>query len=111
VRGLGDIPMLGNLFKYQKRSRNKTNLMIFLRPVVVRNKEQSSTLAADRYDYMRRQQEAIQPPEGMLVKDLGQPVLPQLQDGAPLGGASIRRLPRRRCRQGAPGAAEPVKQQ
>jgi len=112
VRGLGDIPILGNLFKYQKRSRNKTNLMIFLRPVVVRNKEQNSTLAADRYDYMRLQQEAIQPPEGILVKDLGQPVLPQLKDGAPLGGASIRPItPAPLPSKAAPGAAEPVKQQ
>jgi type II secretory pathway component GspD/PulD (secretin) len=53
VRGLGDIPVLGNLFKYQSRTRKKTNLMVFLRPVVIRNKEQSTSLATDRYDYMR----------------------------------------------------------
>jgi general secretion pathway protein D len=33
VPGLGDIPVLGNLFKYQKRGRKKTNLMVFLRPI------------------------------------------------------------------------------
>ncbi|MEO7495357.1 MAG: type II secretion system secretin GspD, partial [Massilia sp.] len=53
VRGLGDIPIIGNLFKYKTRARTKTNLMVFLRPVVVRSKEQSNTIAADRYDYMR----------------------------------------------------------
>jgi general secretion pathway protein D len=46
-------PLIGNLFKYQTRERTKTNLMVFLRPVIVRNKEQSGSLAADRYDYMR----------------------------------------------------------
>src|SRR5471032_153246 len=93
VRGLGDIPVLGNLFKYQTRSRKKTNLTVFLRPVVIRNKEQSTSLATDRYDYMRTQQDAIQPVESILVKDLGQPKLPTLQDGAPVGGTMVRPLP------------------
>jgi general secretion pathway protein E len=37
VPGLGDIPLFGNLFKSEARSRKKTNLMVFLRPVVVRD--------------------------------------------------------------------------
>jgi general secretion pathway protein D len=89
TRGLGDIPILGNLFKYQKRSRKKTNLMVFLRPVVIRNKEQSTSLATDRYDYMRGTQEAIKPPDTILVKDLGQPMLPKLQDGQLTGGGIV----------------------
>ncbi|MRW86401.1 type II secretion system protein GspD [Pseudoduganella sp. FT26W] len=89
VPGLGNLPVIGNLFKYQSRTRKKTNLMVFLRPVVIRSKEQSISLATDRYDYMRGQQENIQPPEGALVKDLGQPVLPALQNGAPVGGGGI----------------------
>ena len=93
VRGLGDIPLIGNLFKYQTRSRKKTNLMVFLRPVVVRSKEQSTSLATDRYDYMRSQQEAIKPADSILVNDLGQPVLPKLQDGQPVGGVVTPALP------------------
>jgi general secretion pathway protein D len=89
VRGLGDIPVLGNLFKYQTRTRKKTNLMVFLRPVVIRSKEQSTSLATDRYDYMLGQQQAIKPPESILVQDLGQPMLPQLQNGAPVGGGTV----------------------
>ncbi|MRX06754.1 type II secretion system protein GspD [Pseudoduganella sp. FT25W] len=89
VPGLGSLPVIGNLFKYQSRTRKKTNLMVFLRPVVIRSKEQSISLATDRYDYMRGQQENIQPPEGALVKDLGQAVLPALQNGAPVGGGGI----------------------
>ncbi|MBV6322746.1 type II secretion system secretin GspD [Duganella violaceipulchra] len=110
VRGLGDIPVLGNLFKYQTRTRKKTNLMVFLRPVVIRNKEQSTSLATDRYDYMRGQQEAIQPPESILVKDLGQPMLPTLKDGAPLGGTMVRPLPSAPTPVREPGAGEPNKQ-
>lgn len=89
VPGLGSIPVLGNLFKSQSRSRKKTNLMVFLRPVVIRNKEQSTSLATDRYDYMRSQQQAILPPDSALVKDLGQPILPQLQNGAPISGGPV----------------------
>jgi general secretion pathway protein D len=91
TRGLGDIPVIGNLFKYQSRSRKKTNLMVFLRPVVIRNQEQSTTLATDRYDYMRTSQEAIKPPQSVLVEDLGQPVLPQLQNGVLTGGGTVAR--------------------
>jgi general secretion pathway protein D len=89
VRGLGDIPVLGNLFKYQTRTRKKTNLMVFLRPVVIRSKEQSTSLATDRYDYMLGQQQAIKPPESILVQDLGQPMLPPLQNGTPVGGGPV----------------------
>ena len=85
VRGLGDIPVLGNLFKYQSRTRKKTNLMVFLRPVVIRSKDQSTSLASDRYDYMRSQQTAIKPEDSVLVNDFGQPVLPELQNGQPVG--------------------------
>ena len=90
VRGLGDIPVLGNLFKYQTRERKKTNLMIFLRPVVIRSKEQSTSLAADRYDYMRAAEVEAQPQTGnLMLKDLGAPLLPPLQGGQPVGGNMV----------------------
>ena len=53
VPGLGDVPLFGNLFKSQSRSRKKTNLMVFLRPVVMRDGRETSNLALDRYDLMR----------------------------------------------------------
>ncbi|NRR30851.1 type II secretion system secretin GspD [Oxalobacteraceae bacterium] len=89
VRGLGDIPILGNLFKYQKNTRKKTNLMVFLRPVVIRSKEQSTSLANDRYDYMRTSQQAIQPGENIMVSDFGQPIMPELKNGQPVGGVNV----------------------
>ena len=61
VPGLGDIPVLGNLFKTQARGRKKTNLMVFLRPVVVRDARQTEALAQDRYDMMRTIQQQAQP--------------------------------------------------
>ena len=53
---LGDIPVVGNLFKSQQRSRTKSNLMVFLRPVVMRDQDASNALTLDRYDYMRQKQ-------------------------------------------------------
>src|SRR5690606_18752498 len=53
---LGDIPILGNLFKYQRKSRTKTNLMVFLRPHIVRNAQDGASLTLDRYNYMRAAQ-------------------------------------------------------
>jgi general secretion pathway protein D len=97
VRGLGDIPVLGNLFKYKTRSRQKTNLMIFLRPVVVRSKEDSNVIAADRYDFMRSSGISAQPKEdSILIRDLGAPVLPPLTDGQPPPGGAMSTIPPKR---------------
>nr|WP_315239038.1 type II secretion system secretin GspD [uncultured Albidiferax sp.] len=64
---LGDVPYLGNFFKSENRSRVKTNLMVFLRPIVVRDADTSDTLASDRYDMMRVQQQGMKPtPHPML---------------------------------------------
>lgn len=53
---LGQIPVLGNLFRYNTRRRSKTNLMVFLRPVVIRDPVVGQGLTQDRYDYIRGQQ-------------------------------------------------------
>jgi general secretion pathway protein D len=86
VPGLGDIPILGNLFKYQKRSRKKTNLMVFLRPTVIRNNEQSVNLTGNRYDFIRNEQITGQPENKLTLPDMGAPLLPPLQDGRMVGG-------------------------
>lgn len=50
---LGDIPILGQLFRYDSRRRVKTNLLVFLRPVVLRDAKASHSVTASRYDYIR----------------------------------------------------------
>ncbi|MDO8607287.1 MAG: type II secretion system secretin GspD, partial [Phaeospirillum sp.] len=50
---LGRIPLLGWLFKYRTQKKNKTNLMVFLRPVIVRSPQDSYNFTASRYEYMR----------------------------------------------------------
>jgi general secretion pathway protein D len=61
VPGAGDIPILGALFRNESRSRKKTNLMVFLRPVVVRDSASSDNLTIERYQAMRAMQEAVLP--------------------------------------------------
>ncbi|AEG94654.1 type II secretion system secretin GspD [Ramlibacter tataouinensis] len=73
---LGDVPVLGNLFRAETRSRRKTNLMVFLRPVVVRDSGQSDELSLDRYDLMRGKQEAAQPRPSSVLQINAAPVLP-----------------------------------
>ena len=58
---LGDLPVVGNLFKSETRSRKKTNLMVFLRPVVVRDAAATDALSLDRYELMRASQQQSQP--------------------------------------------------
>ncbi len=56
---LGDIPYLEALFKYQSRNHKRTNLMIFLRPVVLKDGRGAAALTADRYEYIRNLQGEI----------------------------------------------------
>ena len=50
---LGDLPYIGNLFQYKNKTSDKSNLMIFIRPTVIRTPDQSNSVSTDRYDFMR----------------------------------------------------------
>lgn len=56
VPGLGDLPVLGGLFRSTGREAAQTNLMIFIRPTIVRSPQDAQNLAADRWGYMRDRQ-------------------------------------------------------
>jgi len=92
VPGLGDIPILGNLFQYKKRSHAKTNLMVFLRPTIIRNNEQSVSLAGDRYDYIRNAEINGQPERTIVLPNMDAPQLPKLQDGQVAGSLLFNRM-------------------
>jgi general secretion pathway protein D len=94
VRGLGDIPVIGNLFKYRTRTRTKRNLMVFLRPVVVRSKEQNNSISMDRYELMRAAGATSQPTDNsILLRNLGAPMLPPLTNGQPPAGGAMATMP------------------
>ena len=73
---VGDVPFFGNLFKSETRSRKKTNLMVFLRPVVVRDAQASDALSLDRYELMRMVQKNGQPAPSTMVPVNEAPVMP-----------------------------------
>jgi general secretion pathway protein D len=81
---LGDIPLIGGLFRSESRSKVRTNLMVFLRPVVLRDENSVAALTRERYDLMRDSQQLEQPSRHPLMPGLNQgPVLPPLQQVVP----------------------------
>ncbi len=78
VPGLGDLPLFGNLFKSESRARKKTNLMVFLRPVVVRDAAATDRLSTDRYELMRAGLKDAQPVPSQLVPINEAALLPAL---------------------------------
>ncbi len=92
VPGLSSIPLLGNLFKSENRKRVKTNLMVFLRPVVMRNQASSDQLTLDRYESIRALQQVSQPAPNPVLPDTGAPVLPA-GAATPAGGQSVQPMP------------------
>ena len=89
VPGLGNLPLLGYLFRYQSKRRTKTNLMVFLRPNIIRSDEQSISLSGDRYDYIRNTQSSVQPFPSLLLPASETPLLPLLEGGKPVDGGMM----------------------
>ncbi|MBY4946616.1 type II secretion system secretin GspD [Cupriavidus respiraculi] len=80
---LGDLPLVGGLFRYENKARGKTNLLVFLRPYVMRTSGATDRISQDRYGYMRAQQQGYVSPNIML-RSGETPVLPPADaPGAP----------------------------
>jgi general secretion pathway protein D len=58
---LGDLPLIGNLFRSKSRARAKTNLMVFIRPTILRSVEDARTMTERRYGYIRNMQYNLNP--------------------------------------------------
>ena len=82
IPGLGDLPLIGGLFRYNTRSRTKTNLMVFLRPTLLRSARQTESLTNDRYDYILGEQLNAKPLPAALP-DFGTPSLPPRPGASP----------------------------
>ena len=78
IPGLGDLPFFGSLFKSNSRSRKKSNLMVFLRPVVVRDAASSDRLSMERYEQMLGGMKEAQPEPSQATPINEGPVLPAL---------------------------------
>ena len=91
---LGDIPLLGNLFRNTSRARKKTNLMVFLRPTVLRDANSTSQLSQDRYESIRGMQQTVQPDPNLLMRNVNAaPLLPASSGAAPAPAANVLIVP------------------
>ncbi len=75
---LGDLPVLGNLFKSQERTRSKKILLVFLRPVVMRDAQSANAITLDRYEAIRAEQQSAQPEQSRVLPINESPMLPAL---------------------------------
>jgi general secretion pathway protein D len=104
---LGDIPWIGQLFRSEQKSRNKTNLMVFLRPVIINDRDTAQAVTANRYDYIQGVTGAYKS-DNNLIKDKDDPVVPPMPLGPAEGGSpamNLFNLDQMRRQQAAPPPA------
>ena len=111
---LGSIPLLGNLFRTRTSTKDKTNLMVFLRPKILVSAEQMATETDAKYNYIRNLQKA-RGGKIELMPSEHQPALPDLQSLAPRAppaetpkSQAIRAQSAKAAATAAPAAAPPA---
>ena len=73
---LGDIPLVGNLFKSTITEKQKRNLLVFIRPIIIRDDQRLDEITGQKYSYIREQQLALQEQGIALMPDETTAVLP-----------------------------------
>ncbi|HEY3658433.1 MAG TPA: type II secretion system secretin GspD [Steroidobacteraceae bacterium] len=81
VPGLGSIPLLGNLFKSRSGSRQKTNLLVFLRPTILRDQRATEAISASKYNEIRDEEKSLNGGKITLLPGEKQPSIPEIQPG------------------------------
>ncbi|MCP3721278.1 MULTISPECIES: type II secretion system secretin GspD [unclassified Paraburkholderia] len=84
---LGDVPWIGQLFRSEQKSREKTNLMIFLRPVIIDDRDKAQAVTSNRYDYIQGVQGAYRQDNNLMKDD--DPVVPQKPVGQSQDGSTL----------------------
>ncbi len=97
---LSDVPLIGGLFRSESRQRGRTNLMIFIRPTIIRSPADAQRLTADRWGYMRQEQLRVAPDQEPSLDELLRdyirtqpPVPPQYLEVAPVAPVAGEALP------------------
>ncbi len=78
---LSDIPLLGYLFQSTETKINKTNLMVFLRPQIIRDGRQSAGVTYDKYNFIRDKQQQFNEEGLLLMPNESQPLMPAFPEG------------------------------
>ena len=89
----GDLPLVGPLFRSDSRTRTKSNLMVFLRPMIIRNQEDSNALSMDRYDLIRAAQQSVGQPRQSIIMPINEapvaPAAPLPTPGTPFRNGTV----------------------
>ncbi len=80
---LGAIPLLGNLFKSRSGSRQKKNLLVFIRPKILRDADATESVSEEKYNGIRQEQHTLNHNKITLLPGEKQPVIPQIPAGLP----------------------------
>lgn len=80
---LGDIPFLGALFRHKSSNKVKNNLLVFIRPTIVRDAAVAGNITSSKYDYVRAEQLNFQRQGVMLLDEAEVPVLPEFLELPP----------------------------
>jgi general secretion pathway protein D len=87
VPGLGAIPLIGNLFKSRSGSRQKKNLLVFIRPTIMRDAEATESTSEQKYDEVRQEQRSLHKGHITLLPGEKQPLIPAVPPGSGLPAA------------------------
>ena len=93
----GAIPLLGNLFKSRSGSRQKSNLLVFLRPKILRDQPATEAVSDSKYNEIRQEERTLHKGKIWLLPGEKQPSIPPMLARRPRG-ASMTHSPRRRNR-------------
>ncbi|WP_205193886.1 type II secretion system secretin GspD, partial [Burkholderia sp. LMG 13014] len=88
---LGDIPWIGQLFRSESKIRAKTNLMVFLRPVIISDRSTAQEVTSNRYDYIQGVTGAYKS-DNNVIRDKDDPVVPPMPIGPSQGGTAAGNL-------------------
>src|SRR3954466_2483358 len=75
----GALPLVGGLFRFETRKQSKTNLMVFLRPFMIRDEDAARSITIDRYDAMRKLQELPVVRPSLVLPDMPSRVAPPVE--------------------------------
>lgn len=80
VPGLGDLPLLGGLFRYKTTTKDKTDLMVFLHPVIMRDESLLANVSGDKYNYIRAKELALREKGVALLSNEETPLMRPLDE-------------------------------
>jgi general secretion pathway protein D len=108
VPGLGAIPLIGNLFKSRSGSRQKSNLLVFLRPNILRDQTQTEAASAYKYNEIRQEERTLHNGKITLLPGEVQPSVPPIVPSTPRAERQIAPPPQTAPAPQPTGTAQPV---